>query len=414
MEATFRPVDLDPPERGGGPSDPAGMSICLLITDFDLRTGGMQAQSRRLLQELNRRGVRTCVCTRNYHDLPREEEQGGTLIHRSPVVSRSLATVNSVLYLVDALAWLVRNRHRYDVLHCQQMFGAAMVGLLAKGILRKPALVRVTLSGARGELRALHSMPFAALRLGHLRRVDHWVALTREMRQEIGTLGVPADRVTIIPNSAALPVETTYDPGVRERYRASLGVPYSQVAVFSGRLSQEKGLDTLLHAWKLLRPRHPDAHLLLLGEGGLFRNAEAEIRSLCERLELEDVVHFLGHVRNVDEYLLAADLFVLPTRTEGMSNALVEAMAAGTAIVTTDIPANQDLMEHGVNGLLVRPDDAVGLAAAISRLLADPPLAGRLARSAREKAERELSLETMTCRYMDLYRKLLRRSVSRP
>jgi glycosyltransferase involved in cell wall biosynthesis len=390
------------------------LSICMLITDFDQRTGGIQAQSRRLLRELHHRGIGTCICTRNYHHLPRHEEQDGIHIRRSPAVHRSLAVVNSIIYLVDTLVWLALNRRQYDLLHCQQMFGAAIVGLLAKKLLRKPTLVRVTVSGAQGEVSSLRSMPFAALRLQFLRGVDHWVALTSEMRSEIGSLEVPTERVTIIPNSATLPGETNYGPGVRERYRASLRLTYPQIAVFSGRLSREKGLDTLLQAWKLLQPRHPDAHLLLLGEGGAYRNMEKELHALCRQLELQNVVHFLGHVGNVGEYLLSADLFVLPTRQEGMSNALVEAMAAGTAIVTTGISANRDLVHDGVNGLLVPPDDVEGLAAAISRLLADPLSAEHLGRSAREKAERELSVETMASRYLEIYERLLSRPASLP
>jgi len=383
-----------------------GLSVCLLVTDIDSLTGGIQKQSHHLLLELNRRGVGTYVCARNYCGKPRQEIQKGVFIHRSPVISRSLPALNSILYLVDALAWLIRNRKRYQVIHCQQMFGAAMVGLLAKKLLHKPVVVRVTTSGELGEVRHLPQMPLAGWRLRQLRGVDGWVALTAAMKGEIHTLGVPSERVSIISNAAEIPVDASFDPVARERYRASLGLSYRPLVVFSGRLSQEKGLDTLLQAWKLLHSQRPPAHLLLLGEGGAFRNVEAALRALCRDLKLDEVVHFLGHLPNVGEYLLASDVFVLPTRAEGMSNALIEAMAAGMAIVTTDIPANRELFQDEVNALLVRPDDSQGLATAISRLLADPPLARRLGQAAREKAIGDLSVAAMATRYLALYSRL--------
>jgi glycosyltransferase involved in cell wall biosynthesis len=378
-------------------------SVCMLATDVDSPTGGIPRQSRRLLRELSRLGVKTYVCTRNYHRRPRTERQDGTLIRRSPVVGRRFRALNSLLYLVDTLAWMVRNRRRYDVIHCQQMFGAAVVGLLAKRLLNKPVLVRVTTTGELGEVQHVRRTPPARLRLRQLRQVDRWVALTEDMKREVLTLDAPHERVSVIPNSAVLPEDRAYSPGVKDCYRAQLGLDFTQVAVYTGRLSEEKGLDVLLHAWRLVGERLPKANLLLLGEGGEFRNVEPELRSLAARLGLEKTVHFCGHVPNPTDYLLASNLFVLPTRTEGMSNSLVEAMAAGAAIVTTDIPANRELIESGIEGLLVPPGNDKALAAAIVRVLSSPELAHRLGRSAREKAEGELGLDRMVSRYLQLY-----------
>ena len=246
-------------------------------------------------------------------------------------------------------------------------------------------------------------MAFSSVRLRLLRRVDHWVALTRVMRDEILALGVAPERITVIPNATHLPDEVEMGPGVLRR-RAELRLCHRKVAVFTGRLSSEKGLDTLLHAWALLGRDHPDVHLLILGEGGAYRNVEADLLALRERLGLEPVVHFLGHVPNVVDYLLASDLFVLPTRFEGMSNSLVEALAAGVAIVTTDIPANREVIDDGVEGLLVSPDDPHALAAAIGRVLGEPGLGQRLGAAARRRAEEVHSIGNVVDRYLDVLR----------
>jgi glycosyltransferase involved in cell wall biosynthesis len=248
----------------------------MLVTDIDAPTGGLQKISRHLLRELNRRGLRTYVCTRNYHCLPRNEVQEGTLIHRSPVLSRSLAALNSLIYLLDTLWWLIRHRKQYDVIHCQQMYGATMVGLLAKKLLRKPITVGLHMSGSElGEVAYLQRMPLANFRLRQLRDVDRWVALSREMESEIRTLGVAPEHVVVIPNGVVLPAETASTQGVRGALsrRARIGAVPSGCGLYRA-LSWEKGLDTLLEAWKLLRERHPQIHLLLLGEGVPYRNIE--------------------------------------------------------------------------------------------------------------------------------------------
>jgi glycosyltransferase involved in cell wall biosynthesis len=164
----------------------------------------------------------------------------------------------------------------------------------------------------------------------------------------------------------------------------------------------------LLRAWKLVTPRFPDAHLALLGGGGAFRNVEKPLRELRDQLGLTASTHLLGHVDNVVEYLLAADLFVLPTSTEGMSNALLEAMAAGSAIVTTDIEPNRELLQPGVHARLVPPRVAAAVAAASGAVLADDALRDALGRAARRRAQVELSVTRMVDSYLEAYRALLR------
>lgn len=387
----------------------ARLSVCMLITDFD-GGGGIKRQSELLIGRLREQGVDVVrVLSRNYAGLPRHDERRGVWIRRSPTFGRARRALNAISYLVDGLAWLVRNRRQYDVIHCQEMFGSAMLALCARALLRKPVLVRVTITGEPGEVRNIQRMPFARLRIRQLRGVDRWIALTTEMKREICSLDIPPERVSIVPNGSDLPERPAYAPGVRAGARARLGLEHPQTAVFTGRLSRQKGLDTLLRAWKALHLRFPDAHLLLVGGGGDYLNVEAELRALSDELDLGRVVHFVGHVAEVRDYLLAADLFVLPTRAEGMSNSLVEAMGAGLPIVATDIPANHDILSDEENALLARVDDHEGLAAAMTRILEGPELAARLGEAARARAERDLSADTMTSRYLDVYRALLGR-----
>lgn len=378
-------------------------SVCMLTADIDSPTGGVQGHAIRLLRELSARGIKTSVCTRNYLHLARDQVQDGIRIHRSPVWRRSLRVANSAAYLADAVAWLVRHRAEYDVMHCQQMFGPAIAGLLAKRFTDKPVVVRVSSTGELGEVADVRRMTLSSARIRLLQQVDHWVALTRLMASEIQTLGVAPERITVIPNAAVIPADSATVAQTRLKYRRRLGLDYSRIAIYSGRLSSEKNLDTLLEAWADVWKCFPDAHLLFAGASGAFRIVEPQLREMQRTLQLCDSVHFLGHVSNVMDYLLAADVFVLPTSTEGMSNALLEAMAAGNAIVSTDIEANREVVSDGITALLVPPRDVNALSAGIKRLFSSPEFASELGDRAVSLARKKHSVAAMTTAYLDVY-----------
>jgi glycosyltransferase involved in cell wall biosynthesis len=381
----------------------------MLVTNIDAPTGGVQKNSKLLLNEFKSRNIKCFVCARNYHNLPRYESVNGTSYHRSPVLSKSLA-LNGVLYLIDTFFWLIKNRKKYDVIHCQQMFGPTMVAAVAGYIVNKPILTRVTSVGDLGEVKAVQQMPLSGLRLKLLRGVSKWIALTQEMKNELETLNIPPEKIKIIHNSTEIPAEAAFSFETKSKYRKKLDLDFEKIAVFTGRLSSEKGLDILIKAWKKVTEKHPDAHLLLLGEGGNFRNVEKELRDLTEKLELSTNVHFLGFVPNPKDYILASDIFILPSSTEGMSNSLVEAFACGAAIAASAIGSNREICDNEINSLLVEFGNVEKWTEAILRILDAPDFALKLAQNARRKAEADLSVETMVNKYLDAYREIIKKS----
>ena len=189
--------------------------------------------------------------------------------------------------------------------------------------------------------------------------------------------------------------------------RKKPGLGQKKVGVYVGRLSEEKNLDVLINAWGKVNEKDPDASLLMLGAGGDFRNVEDQLKEQVERLGLGDTVLFLGHVPNAKEYVLASDVFVLPTRTEGMSNALVEALACGAVVVATDIPANREICSHEENALLVPVGEVEALAESIKLVFGSQELSLRLASAARANAIEELSVDKMVDKYLGLYREVI-------
>jgi glycosyltransferase involved in cell wall biosynthesis len=147
-----------------------------------------------------------------------------------------------------------------------------------------------------------------------------------------------------------------------------------------GRLESRKGHDVLLAAIDRLRGRRPPPQLVVVGEGPAGEDLRRQVRALG----LGADVRFTGTLEDVRPVLAATDVFALPSREEGMSNALMEAMAASRPVVATDVGGNGEVLDHGRLGLLVPPDDAMALGDAIGSLLDDPSRAAAFAGAAHD------------------------------
>ena len=181
--------------------------------------------------------------------------------------------------------------------------------------------------------------------------------------------------------------------------RTILGIPAGDpLLLWVGRLDPVKGLDVLVEAATRVVRIHA-AQIAIVGEGPYC----PELKRLVTDSGIAERVHLLGPRDDVARLLKAADVFVFPSRTEGLPNAVLEAMAAGLPVVTTDAPGCRDLIEHDRTGLIVPVDNSAALAASICRLLSDGGLGTRLARAAAEYVSRNFRLEQCFGAYQALY-----------
>ena len=158
-----------------------------------------------------------------------------------------------------------------------------------------------------------------------------------------------------------------------------------------GRLTRQKGFDVLLEAFARCNPQNRDWCLIILGEG----EERSRLEALALRLGIESAVKFPGYVPEATRVLRDGDLFVLPSRYQGFPNALLEAMACGLPVISTDCPSGPSaIVRHGIDGLLIPPEDVVALSTAMCQLFATPDDRKRLASRAVEVVER-FSLSTV-------------------
>lgn len=183
------------------------------------------------------------------------------------------------------------------------------------------------------------------------------------------------------------------------RYKGQ-GTKYKTITTIS-RLVEKNGIDILIDAVAEVKKKMPDVRCVIVGDGPERKKIESRIKNHG----LEGTVRMEGEVAHekLPEYLSQADIFVRPSRSEGMGNAFVEAMAAGLPVIGTAVGGIPDIITHEKTGLLVRPEDAQGLADAMMRLLTDSGLASRIAAAGMEKARRDFDWDAIARRYAAIF-----------
>lgn len=209
---------------------------------------------------------------------------------------------------------------------------------------------------------------------------------------------IDPDRVQTIYNGLDLADWTTSQPP-----RSSAHQP---VITSIGNIRHVKGHDVFIKAAASIVPHFPDVCFSIAG-GVLEPAYFEELQALIRNLNLDDHFHFVGAVTNLREHLSAADIFVLPSRSEGFSNAIVEAMAASLPVVATNVGGNAEAVQNGVSGYIVPSEDPQALAASIMQLLADPIKAKEMGAAGKQRVAEKFTIEAMMKQTITTYKKLL-------
>lgn len=234
-----------------------------------------------------------------------------------------------------------------------------------------------------------------------MRRTDAVVAVCEAARSHLQRHGLgPRRGVQVVPNGIRVERFEPSTPLHRAQLARELGfAPGTQLLGTVGRLNPVKDQAGLIRAFRRLHANLAATGLVIAGDGPL----RGELEALAADLGVGEHVRFLGDRGDVDRLLPGLDVFVLPSRSEGYSIALLEACAAALPVVATDVGGNREIVRQGFNGDLVAAGDPGALAATLERLLSDPARAQRMGAAGREWVLREGSLEAMSGRYLRVY-----------
>jgi glycosyltransferase involved in cell wall biosynthesis len=236
------------------------------------------------------------------------------------------------------------------------------------------------------------------------------------LRDSLREVGI-GTRIEVIPNGVNLRrFRPVTDEGERAACRTALGFPADErIVTFVGAVSPRKGADLLLEAWLRLAPRFPHARLVVVGARKDLGRPKLEsfarnLEALAQASGCPGRIHFPGLVDNVEEYLRASDVFVFPSRREGMPNTVLEAMACGLPVVLCPFLGLAEEFGHSSQGQILVDHSPEDIASGIGTLLEDDGLRSALGRQARRWVEENMDVESSLDRYASLYHDLADRA----
>jgi glycosyltransferase involved in cell wall biosynthesis len=368
---------------------PRGMMV---IHQFRPIMNGAELQAERLAIKLIERGHPMQVFTElRVPGSLSEEDLQGVQVHRVPFPIAYQVVVN----VAETLRYLVQNRHTYDILHVHQAFGHAIVSIVVARVFRKKCIVKIACAGEYGDLSVFSRFVGFQWAIRVLRQADYIVAISREVEAELLRWNFPPKRILRIPN------------GVDSEFfkRSQPFPPRAPVRfVLIGRRHPQKGIDIALRACKLLAEQDLRGQFEIKLYGDDYR--EYDYRSLAQELGITDCVEFLPHNPAILDILHLAHGLILPSRGEGMSNVLLECMSFEMPVIASKVSGSVDIVDDGVNGILIPPESRDALADAMATIIRDPDRATRLGQNARQKVMSFFSLDSVAQQYSELYTRL--------
>jgi glycosyltransferase involved in cell wall biosynthesis len=350
--------------------------------------GGLERQSHELAKALVQRGHAVHVVTSRF-DLAQSDVEliDGVQVHRSKWIE--FRPMRFLLFPIGLARTLVKFRRVLDVVHVHNTswFGA-FVTLFARA-LDIPVITKLPGFGKYG-IPGMRRRPFGFLRIALLKGCDSIIAMTPESAAELDGIGYPAARVLKVTNGIPLLPASPSQPRVSKAVNV----------IFVGRVSSEKGLSDLLHAWKSLQARVTRPVMLrLIGDGPQLD----ELRALALALGVSGTVEFFGYCGDVPAELAKADLFVLPSYAEGNSNAILEAMRAGLPIVATRVGGAPIQVGPEGERFLVAPGDCKALYDRLVELIEDDALRFSLGAAMHARIKRMFTIDRVAAIYEQAY-----------
>jgi len=395
------------------------VKILMLTHHYFPHVGGNGVQCKLLAEELYKSGFKITIVTKKHmRSLPSYDAVNGIDVHRifclsalfnksvpeyllmtfsgrvslkllSKIVARLFFYADELIFVIGACIRTVGLKGKIDIIHVHQSHWIAFCGVISARLTKKPVLIKdATLNG----LNELNLMPFAGIMRKSIKNTAFFAAISSDIYTSLVSSGIQENRIFRASNGVQMP--SLMNKVSKDNFDI----------IFVGNFNQGKikGLDVLVQAIPAVIKEYPAARLIVLGKGdtSLFFDlmAENNIR--------RDKIVFMGRQETRDYYQKCA-VFVLPSRSEGMSNALLEAMSYGMTCVSTNVSGSNDIIVNKYNGILIEPDNVRQLENILIDLFSDREFSAQLGKNARETIFRNYQMDKTARRYADIYKIIL-------
>ena len=383
--------------------------ICIYQRYLPPDPSGAGKQAVTLARALRRKGIEVALLGDLFPGVDREHTIDGVPVHWVKGLPPDWSYPTLFLYWARLAAKLFALRHRFDVL---QVHAApfSVIGAIPTGrLLNKGVVVRTSLAG---ELARLGESPSERFKRRLLLLAHRYVALSSEISVEAIEGGLPQNRTNQIPNGVDASIFHPVETPRKLQLRRDLNLPVDgRIMIFHGVFAERKSLHWLVDVIGPLLERN-DLTLLLVGgptRDEVRTRYAARLREQVARSPYRDRIVMRGHQSDVERFLQAADLYVLPSTGEGLPNALLEAMACGLVPLATRTSGTEDVIQDGVSGFLFEPRDAGSFVEAVDRCLADGGAALRaMSRAAVGRIRAQYTVDAIADLYLETYRQACR------
>ncbi|MGG3449088.1 glycosyltransferase family 4 protein [Domibacillus aminovorans] len=327
------------------------MKIVMLISSFYPLMGGAEVQVRRLSNHLIKKGHQVTIVTRWHEGLKTRENIDEIEIIRLKVSKNS--KIAPLIYLYKSLVYIGKNKKNIDILHSHSLRSTALSAAFGKLLFNIPAISKI--AGGGNELgceakRLYHQNIVGKARINFLTHyLDAYISISKAIKKDLQEINVPTHKIKFIPNGINIDLKSkNSDDKPLELLEVE---SRKNLFLFAGRFEKIKGLDVLLQAWKNTSPEFKDNNqLILLGEGKM------DIQPFLN----DPSILLIGRVDNVSSYMKYSDFFLLPSRYEGISNALLEAVVHKLYVIATPVGGTTDIIDES-KGMIIEKENATKL-----------------------------------------------------
>ena len=377
-------------------------SVLMISQNFYPVLGGAEKQAFELSKALVKKGVRVCVITRRRPGLPALETLEGVEIERFAVFGAGAA--DSLVFMLKVFFYMLLRRAQYEVAHVHLASSPAVAAVLAGWLTGRKVLVK--LGGGLGvdEITLSRKSFLGRLKLAFFRAARPQLLVMNEevLRGLQSSRDFSGGRLRLARNGVDTGRYTPRLYNEKINAKTALGLDNSELFLFVGRLVPEKRVKEFIEVWAELLSEtavRPKARLLIVGGGP----EERALRRAVTELGLSEDVTLSGPKEELLPYYQAADVFILPSITEGLSNSMLEAMACGVAVLASRVGGAKDAITTDVSGLLFDPLNRQELKECLRRHLADRSLSVKMGEQARKTAVEKYSMARVAEEFLAIY-----------